>query len=44
VFLLLAAACAFAGDDDNKPAPRFRAKTTSGESFNADKDKSDDDK
>jgi thiol-disulfide isomerase/thioredoxin len=36
VFLLLAAACAFAGDDDNKPAPRFRAKTTSGESFNND--------
>src|SRR5947209_11076569 len=36
VFLLLAAACAFAGDDDNKPAPRFRAKTTSGENFNND--------
>jgi thiol-disulfide isomerase/thioredoxin len=36
VFLLLTAACAFAGDDDNKPAPRFRAKTTSGESFNND--------
>jgi len=34
VFLLLAAACAFAGDDDDKPAPRFRAKTMSGESFN----------
>lgn len=31
---LLAAACAFAGDDDDKPAPRFRAKTMSGESFN----------
>jgi len=36
VFLLLTAACAFAGDDNNKPAPRFRAKTTSGESFNND--------
>jgi thiol-disulfide isomerase/thioredoxin len=35
LFLLLAAACAFAGDDDDdKPAPRFRAKTMSGESFN----------
>jgi thiol-disulfide isomerase/thioredoxin len=34
VFLLLTAVRAFAGDDDNKPAPRFRAKTTSGESFN----------
>jgi thiol-disulfide isomerase/thioredoxin len=32
-FLLLTA-CAFAGDDDDKPAPHFRAKTTSGESFN----------
>jgi len=32
--LLLAGACAFAGDDDDKPAPRFRAKTMSGESFN----------
>jgi len=32
--LLLTAACAFAGDDDDKPAPRFRAKTMSGESFN----------
>ena len=32
--LLLAAACAFAGDDDNQAAPRFRAKTMSGESFN----------
>jgi len=31
---LLLAATAFAGDDDDKPAPRFRAKTTSGESFN----------
>jgi thiol-disulfide isomerase/thioredoxin len=34
VFLLLSATCAFAGGDDNKPAPRFRAKTISGESFN----------
>src|SRR5438067_10755428 len=31
---LLLAVAAFAGDDDDKPAPRFRAKTTSGESFN----------
>ena len=34
--LLLAAACAFAGDDDNQAAPRFRAKTVTGESFNND--------
>jgi thiol-disulfide isomerase/thioredoxin len=32
--LLLAAACAFAGGDDSQAAPRFRAKTMSGESFN----------
>ena len=33
--MILAASCAFAGDDDgNQPAPRFRAKTTSGETFN----------
>jgi thiol-disulfide isomerase/thioredoxin len=32
--LLLAAACAFAADDDNRAAPRFRAKTVAGESFN----------
>jgi thiol-disulfide isomerase/thioredoxin len=32
--LLLVAVCAFAGDDDNEPAPRFRAKTTAGETFN----------
>jgi len=33
--LLLTAACAFAGDDDDdKPAPHFRAKTMSGETFN----------
>lgn len=31
---LLLAATAFAGDNDGQPAPRFRAKTTSGESFN----------
>lgn len=31
---LVLAANAFAGDDDGQPAPRFRAKTTSGESFN----------
>lgn len=33
---LLLAATAFAGpaDDDGQPAPRFRARTTSGESFN----------
>jgi thiol-disulfide isomerase/thioredoxin len=31
---LLFAATAFAGDDDGQPAPHFRAKTTSGESFN----------
>ena len=35
LLLLMAAVCAFAGDDDDdKPAPRFRAKTMSGESFN----------
>ena len=34
VLLLFAAICAFAGDDDNQPAPRFRAKTLSGENFN----------
>jgi thiol-disulfide isomerase/thioredoxin len=32
--LLLATTCAFAGDDDNQAAPRFRAKTVAGESFN----------
>jgi thiol-disulfide isomerase/thioredoxin len=39
IFLLLVfeATCALAGDDDdNQPAPRFRAKTTSGEMFNND--------
>jgi thiol-disulfide isomerase/thioredoxin len=37
LFLLLVAASAFAGDEDqNKPAPRFRAKTTAGETFNND--------
>ncbi len=35
--MTLAASRAFAGDDDdNQPAPRFRAKTTSGEMFNND--------
>jgi thiol-disulfide isomerase/thioredoxin len=34
VLLLLAAVCAFAGDDENEPAPRFRAKTLAGETFN----------
>jgi thiol-disulfide isomerase/thioredoxin len=34
VLLLLAAVCAFAGDDENEPAPRFRAKTLAGENFN----------
>ncbi len=34
--LLLAAICAFAGDDDPEPAPRFRAKTLTGENFNND--------
>jgi thiol-disulfide isomerase/thioredoxin len=32
--ILLLAATAFAADDDDQPAPHFRAKTTSGESFN----------
>lgn len=34
--LLIASVFALAGDDDeqNQPAPRFRAKTTTGESFN----------
>lgn len=34
VVLLLAAVWAFAGDDENEPAPRFRAKTLAGETFN----------
>jgi len=35
--IILAATGALAGDeDDNQPAPRFRAKTTSGETFNND--------
>src|SRR5690242_581920 len=34
--VLLSLTFAFAGDDDDKPAPRFRAKTTSGETFNND--------
>jgi thiol-disulfide isomerase/thioredoxin len=37
IFLLLATTAAFAGDDDdNQPAPRFRAKTLTGENFNND--------
>jgi thiol-disulfide isomerase/thioredoxin len=38
LFLLLLSLTAFAGDEDdqNKPAPRFRAKTTAGETFNND--------
>src|SRR5436305_10745111 len=31
---LLLAASAFAADEDGTPAPRFRAKTTTGETFN----------
>jgi thiol-disulfide isomerase/thioredoxin len=34
LILLLSASPAFAGDDDNEPAPRFRARTMSGENFN----------
>jgi thiol-disulfide isomerase/thioredoxin len=34
--LLLTAFSAFAADDENEPAPRFRAKTMAGESFNND--------
>jgi thiol-disulfide isomerase/thioredoxin len=34
VVLLLATVWVFAGDNDNEPAPRFRAKTLAGESFN----------
>jgi thiol-disulfide isomerase/thioredoxin len=32
--LLRAALCAFAGDETGQPAPRFRAKTTTGDQFN----------
>jgi cytochrome c biogenesis protein CcmG/thiol:disulfide interchange protein DsbE len=32
--LLRAAHCAFAGDETGQPAPRFRAKTTTGDQFN----------
>jgi thiol-disulfide isomerase/thioredoxin len=32
--LLASALCAFAQDEDGDPAPRFRARTMSGESFN----------
>ena len=34
LILLLSALPIFAGDDDNEPAPHFRARTMSGESFN----------
>jgi thiol-disulfide isomerase/thioredoxin len=34
VALILAAQCAFAGDETGQPAPRFRAKTTAGDQFN----------
>jgi thiol-disulfide isomerase/thioredoxin len=34
VSLTLIALCAFAGDETGQPAPRFRAKTTTGDQFN----------
>ena len=34
LLILFTSVTAFAGDDDNKPAPRFRARTTTGETFN----------
>ncbi|HEX6804959.1 MAG TPA: TlpA disulfide reductase family protein [Terriglobales bacterium] len=34
LFCCLATALAFAGDDEDEPAPRFHAKTTAGEMFN----------
>jgi len=34
VALTLIALCAFAGDETGQPAPRFRAKTTTGDQFN----------
>jgi thiol-disulfide isomerase/thioredoxin len=34
VALILTALCAFAGDETGQPAPRFRAKTTTGDQFN----------
>lgn len=34
--LFLAAVCAFAGSDDREPAPRFHAKTLTGEQFTND--------
>lgn len=33
IALALTALCAFAGSDDGEPAPRFRAKTLTGETF-----------
>jgi thiol-disulfide isomerase/thioredoxin len=34
IALTLTALCAFAGDETGQPAPRFRAKTTTGDQFN----------
>jgi thiol-disulfide isomerase/thioredoxin len=34
IMLVLTALCAHAGDETGQPAPRFRAKTTSGDQFN----------
>lgn len=34
IALALTALCAFAGDETGQPAPRFRAKTTTGDQFN----------
>jgi thiol-disulfide isomerase/thioredoxin len=34
VTLVVASLCAFAGDETGRPAPRFRAKTTTGVQFN----------
>jgi thiol-disulfide isomerase/thioredoxin len=34
VAIILASLCAFAGDETGQPAPRFRAKTTTGDQFN----------
>ncbi len=34
IALVLVALCAFAADENGEPAPRFRAKTTTGDQFN----------
>src|SRR5205807_5580636 len=34
IALTLVALCAFAGDETGQPAPRFRARTTTGDQFN----------